>query len=139
MNHVKSAVATLLFVLGAGTAPALAEAPVPLEKEPHINQSLMAGVAGDEIRKNCPGISPRYLVVWDKLYKLKKYAISKGYDRDRVKAFLKDPAQKARVRAMAQAYLKAHGVKPSDRESYCALGRQEIANKSLIGVMLRMK
>ncbi len=133
------------MVLGAilaGLLPvffAAAQAQTPLPQEKHINMSLMAGVIGDEIRKNCPTISPRYLVVWQKLEALKSYAIKKGYKRDEVKKFLKDPVQKARVKKMAAEYMAAHGVKPGDPESYCRLGEEEIARKSLIGQMLRAR
>ncbi len=127
-----------VFVLLAGPAvPAIAKVPLPEER--HINLSLMAGVVGDEIRKNCPTISPRYFVVWQKLEALKQYAIRQGYERDEVKAFLKDPQEKARVRKMAADYMAARGVKPGDAQSYCRLGEEEIAKKSLIGQLLRSR
>ena len=127
----------LAGLLSVFSAAAHAQTPLPQEK--HINMSLMAGVIGDEIRKNCPSISPRYLVVWQKLEALKTYAIKKGYKRDEVKKFLKDPVQKARVKKLAADYMAAHGVKPGDPESYCKLGEEEIARKSLIGQMLRAR
>ena len=137
MTHAKRYITAALVFLIAPAAIAAAKVPLPEEK--HINQSLMAGVVGDEIRKNCPTISPRYFTVWRKLEALKQYAIRQGYEREEVKAFLKDPKEKARVKKMAADYMAARGVKPGDAESYCRLGEEEIAKKSLIGQLLRSR
>lgn len=116
-----------------------ASALTPLPKETHINHSLMSGVAADTIRKVCPSISARMLVAYKKLNGLKSYAVAKGYDEAAVRAFLKNPTEKARVKAMAAAYLKSHGAVVGNAESYCVVGREEIAKKSLIGQMLRAR
>ena len=116
-----------------------ASALTPLPKETHINQSLMSGVAADTIRKVCPSISARMLVAYKKLNGLKTYAVSKGYNEAEVRAFLKNPTEKARVKAMAADYLKSHGAVVGDAESYCTVGREEIAKNSLIGQMLRAR
>ncbi len=125
--------AMAVFAMTTVSASAL----TPLPKEYHINQSLMSGVVADKIRKACPSISARMIVAWSKLNGLKSYAVSKGYKEDDVRAFMKDPVEKARVKNMAADYLKSHGAVVGNAESYCALGREEIAKKSLIGQMLR--
>ena len=76
-------------------------------------------------------------VVWSKLEDLKRYARDKGYPEADVRAFLKDPEQKARIKAEAAEYLKAAGAVEGDPESYCKVGRDEIAKGSLIGSLLR--
>jgi hypothetical protein len=137
MTYVKTTLVTALTVFTLTTGMALAKTPLP--KENHINYSLMAGVVADNIRKTCPSISARMFVAWSKLNALKSYAISKGYTEPEVRAFLKDPKEKARVKGLAADYLKAHGAVEGDPESYCAVGREEIAKKSLIGQMLRAR
>lgn len=127
--------AVTVFALTTATASAL----TPLPKETHINYSLMAGVAADTIRKSCPSISARMITAWSKLNALKAYAIKKGYQEPEVRAFLKNPTEKARVEAMAADYLKSHGAVVGIAESYCKVGREEIAKKSLIGQMLRAR
>ena len=109
----------------------------PLAEEAFINDSLRAGRIGDVIRKTCPTIEARMFVVWSKLEELKRYARDKGYSEDEVRAFLKDPGQKARIKAEAAEYLKAAGAVEGDAESYCKVGRDEIAKGSLIGSLLR--
>lgn len=137
MTYVKTIFVTALTVFSLTSGMVAAKTPLPQEK--HINNSLMAGVVADIIRKTCPDISARMFVAWSKLNALKTYAIRQGYSEPEVRAFLKDPKEKARVKGMAADYLKARGAVAGDPESYCAVGREEIAKKSLIGQMLRAR
>jgi hypothetical protein len=119
----------------AAMSPAWALEPLP--EETHINDSLRAGRIGDVIRKECPTISARMFVVLGKIEDLKRYALQKGYTRDEVEAFIKDRDQKNRLKAEAAAYLTQAGAVEGDPESYCKVGRDEIAKGSLIGALLR--
>lgn len=130
---MKFAPLTLAALLMA--VPAFALEPLPEEK--HINDSLRAGRIGDVIRKTCPTISARMFVVLGKIEALKGYALEKGYTRAEVEAFIKNPDQKARLRAEADAYLAAAGAVAGQPETYCAVGEAEIAQNSLIGQLLR--
>jgi Family of unknown function (DUF5333) len=75
--------------------------------------------------------------VLGKIEDLKRYATNKGYSREEVEAFIKNPEQKARIKAEAAAYLAKAGAVEGDAESYCRVGRDEIAKGSLIGELLR--
>ena len=131
----QSLVASFIAVLPFA-GPAVAS-PVPLEQEAHINDELRAAAAGDILRHTCPSLSARVFVFLGRVNDLQNYALSKGYSQPEVKAFLDDDAQKARVKAEAQAYLAKAGAKPGDIESYCKVGRDEIAKKTPMGQMLR--
>jgi hypothetical protein len=125
-----------IFVLSLMmAAPALALEPLSSEK--HINDSLRAGRIGDVIRKTCPTIDARMFVVWAKIEDLKSYALNKGYTRAEVEAFLDDRNEKNRLKAEAEAWLKEAGAVEGQPETYCKVGRDEIAKKSLIGSLLR--
>lgn len=134
-SSLKSVVFSGALMLGATAATA--QAAVPLAQEPHINQQLMAGAVGDAIRKSCPSISARMVTVYFKMKELENYARKAGYREAEVKVFLKDAAEKARIKGMAADYMAANGVIEGDVESYCTLGRAEIAKGSLIGSLLR--
>ncbi len=140
MTHrITSSLKSALFAGGlafAATAAA-AQAAVPLAQEPHINEQLMAAAVGDVIRKTCPGISARMVTVYFKAKELEDYARKAGYREDEVKAFLKDKAEKARIKALAADYMAANGVVEGDVASYCALGKAEIRKDSVIGSLLR--
>ncbi len=110
---------------------------VPLAEEAHINEELVAAKAGDILRNTCPEVSARWLVIWDKTWALRQYAVQQGYTEPEVKAFLKDPAQKARIQAEAEAYLARAGARPGDVESYCQVGRDEVARGTLLGQIIR--
>jgi len=139
MKHLRRSPLVAALVLAFAPQFAQSAALTPLPQEQHINTSLMAGVVGDEIRRNCPTISARLLVAWFKLEGLKRYALKKGYKRDEVRAFIKSKVQKKRIHALAERYMAAHGVKPGDSASYCRLGEAEIARHSLIGALLWKK
>ena len=115
--------------------PAMAQ--TPLNQEKRINDTLIAGQIGDTIRKTCPSISARMFVVLGELNALEDYARDQGYSEAEVKAFLKDPTEKARIKAAANAYMKKAGAVEGDAESYCVVGRAEIEKGTLAGSLLR--
>lgn len=125
----------LILLLSLLAAPALALEPI--NREPFINDSLIAGRVGDVIRNTCPTISARMIVVYGKLKDLERYARDKGYSEDDFEAFRNDATEKNRMKAQAQAYLRDAGAVEGDVESYCRVGRAEIAKGSLIGELLR--
>ena len=132
-NRVAIAVALAGLTLAA---PALS-GPVPMAQNVHINDELRAGFAGDILRKSCPTISARMLVVMGRLWDLKSYAEEQGYTAEDYNAFRSDPVQKKRLKDEAAAYLAAAGAKSGDVESYCAVGEAEITNDTPLGQLLR--
>lgn len=137
MNRVTKRMSLTLGFAAMLAAATPAFALEPLQDEVHINDSLRAGRIGDVIRKTCPTISARMFVVLGKIEDLKRYAMSKGYSRDEIEAFIKNPEQKARVKAESATYLAEAGAVAGDAESYCRVGRDEIAKGSLVGELLR--
>ena len=87
----------------AVSAPAFARA--ALNQNAHITESLVAGRVGDTIRQTCPSISAKMITAYSKLKDLEKYARAQGYTEDEVKVFMKDPTEKARIKALAADYL----------------------------------
>jgi hypothetical protein len=116
----------------AGTLP-------PINQDSHIINSLLAAAIGDEIRKNCPTISPRMFRVYTKAKALERYALKKGYSEEEIEKFLDSEAEREAMRARRDAYLKANDVVEGDAKSYCSLGMKEIASGSLTGFLLRAR
>jgi hypothetical protein len=133
MTLTKLALASLLSLSGYAASAAA----TPMAQDKHINDELRAGFAGDILRKTCPTISARMFVVVGRLYDLKSYAESHGYTAADYDAFRSDPAEKARLKAEAAAYLAKAGAKPGDVESYCQVGRDEIAKGTPLGTLIR--
>ena len=108
----------------------------PINKEAHINNVLLQGFIGDAIADNCPTIGPRKLRALGELYKLRNYALDKGYSAAEVRAFVTSDTEKARGKAEAADWLKAKGAEPGNPDAYCRIGKEEIEKQSLIGYLL---
>lgn len=109
----------------------------PLAEDQHVVNSLVAGRIGDVIRKNCPTIEARMFRVMSGISELKRHALAKGHDEAEIRAFLKDPVQKKRMKDMAARWLQRAGAIEGDAESFCRVGRSEIARNTLVGSLLR--
>ena len=130
LNFVSLTVAALM---AAGPAMALE----PINQEKYINDTLRQGFIADAIADNCPTIDPRNLRALGELEKLKNYALKKGYTADEIRAFVTSKTEKARGKKEAAAWLKKAGVVEGDPESYCKIGREQIAKGTLAGSLLR--
>ena len=111
----------------------------PLSQEKYINDRLLAARIADRIRRTCPTIDGRILYAYGEARKLKSYAQKKGYSNAQIDAFLDNRQEKDRIYAVAEDYLKRKGARADDPQSFCAVGRQEIANRSVIGSLLVAK
>jgi hypothetical protein len=140
-GHDKEAIAMKLIpaVLIAATLATPAAALEPLAQEKYINDRLIAARIADRIRRTCPSIDGRILYAYGEARKLKRYAETKGYSRAQIDAFLDSKADKARIYAVAEDYLARQGAKAEDPESFCRVGRQEIARNTVIGSLLVAK
>ncbi|WP_438992406.1 DUF5333 domain-containing protein [Lentibacter sp.] len=91
------------------------------------------------ISKECDSISERKLKGLSFLWDLKKRANALGYSDDEINAYRKSDAEKARLRAAGEDYVKSKGLNPKDAADLCKLGYAEIENGSTIGSLLRAK
>ena len=125
----------VLVAAFAGPAAALE----PLSTERHINDSLISARVADRIRKTCPSLDGRVIYAFSQARALKGYARGKGYSEAEIEAFLDNKAERARIYAVAETYLAQKGATEGNAESYCAVGLNEIAARSLIGSLLVAK
>ena len=125
-------------VVAASFCAAQAQAKPALRDVPAIDGALMAVGLADEIRKQCPNISPRYIKALRFVSGLRDKARNMGYSEAEIDAYRKSPAEKARLKAKGNSYLIAHGVTADDPQSYCTLGRAEIEKSSQIGALLKV-
>ncbi len=124
----------LIWSLLAGGA--LAQQLPPLRENRHVVDSLRAAVIADAIRRNCPSIHGRIFLALRKARQLERYALSLGYSKAQIDAFIRSPEEKARIIEMARAYAAQKGVVEGEKETYCRVGREEIANGTLAGQLL---
>lgn len=134
MPMMKPVLLALMLALPLAAPAAALE---PINKDARLNATLLQGFIADKIADNCPTMKPRKMRAVNELFKLRDYALAKGYSHAEVKAFVESKTEKARGKAEADAWLKAQGATPGQTEVYCRLGKEEIAKKSLIGQLLR--
>ena len=111
----------------------------PLAQEKYVNDRLIAARVADRVRRECPSIDARIVYAWTQARALKRYAQDKGYSSAQIDAFLDSKQDKARIYAAAEDYLTRNGAAKGDAESYCRIGRNEIASKSVAGSLLVAK
>lgn len=137
MFNFKSRVMFVASLVLAGLFAMPAQALPDLAKDSYVNERLIGAVVGDQIRRKCTGISPRIWAVFREKRKLEIYATKLGYSKKQMTAFIGKKSEKSRVNAVAAAYLIENGVVEGDAESYCKLGRREIAAETFTGSLLR--
>ncbi|WP_348524702.1 DUF5333 domain-containing protein [Paracoccus marinaquae] len=108
----------------------------PLSQERYINDRLIAARIADRIRRECPSIDGRIVYAYSQARALMKYARKQGYTQAQIEAFLDSKPDRKRIYAVADDYMARNGVKSGDAESYCRLGREEIAKKTVTGSLL---
>lgn len=116
-----------------------AAAKTPLRDVPAIDDNMLRVALAIEISDKCGEIDARTLKGLNYLYSLKRKANKLGYSDDEINAYRKSGAEKARIRARGEAYVKSKGLNPKSAADLCKLGHAEIAQGSVIGSLLRAK
>ncbi len=126
----------LTFGLTLGALPARANE-VPLKDVPYVSEGIIATGIAYEIGRVCPSLSARMLAGVFFLYELQSYAYDLGYSKAEVDGYINDKVEKSRLEAIARERLAEMGAIADQPETYCTVGRQEIAAESQIGKLLR--
>ncbi len=116
----------------------VASAQPGIRNEPVLDEGLFTVGLAHQIRKYCPNISPRMFRAIGFLRDLEKTAKDLGYDEGEIRRHLDSDVEKERMLEREKVYMDARGYERTE-EGYCALGRAEIAQKSDVGALLRLK
>lgn len=125
----------IIAVVAAGQALALA----PLSQVKQINDGLRDMFVADQLRIVCPTLEARMIRGWAFARELQNKARAIGYSKEQIDDFVESKKERRRIEREAQSYMVARGVKAGQPNTYCALGREEIAKASQIGALLRAK
>lgn len=137
---MKTRVFSVLAVVVALANPVSAQEERPyLGDNKPLNDALFAILVADEIRNRCDSISGRVLKGVGMLWNLVNDAKDLGYTDDEIKAYRNSDEAKAVLRARGEALMAEKNVSYDDPETFCRWGRDEIADQSLIGSLLRAK
>lgn len=132
MTRTTLAAIAISIVACAGPAAALP----PLSQERHVNDSLVQARVADMLRRGCPDLDARMIRAFNEARKLKRYALSQGYSEAQIDAFLDNRDERRRIYAQADQYMTENGVVNGQPETFCRLGRQEIAQGTIAGSLL---
>ncbi len=135
----KGRAVALAVMLCAALPAGAANAKPPLRDVPEIEDTLFIVAIADELSKKCDSLSARRLKGLSILLNLRAHANRLGYSDAEIRAQVESDAEKARMRAKGEAYLKSQGVRLDQPETYCAFGRAEIKKSSAIGALLKAK
>jgi hypothetical protein len=138
VSGMKMRFLTVLAVVVALATPASAATDRPAlgENQP-LNDTLLAILVADEIRKQCDSLSGRVLKGIGMLWGIVQDAKELGYNDDEINAYRNSDEAKAVLRARGDAMMAEQNVTYDDPETFCRWGRDEIANETLIGSLLR--
>ena len=129
---------TVLAVVVALATPASAATDRPeLGENQPLNDTLLAILVADEIRKQCDSLSGRVLKGIGMLWGIVQDAKELGYNDDEINVYRNSDEAKAVLRARGDAMMAEQNVTYDDPETFCRWGRDEIANETLIGSLLR--
>ena len=98
--------------------------------------NVMGQTGRGEIRKNCDSIGGRVIKALFYMNSLKQRARERGYSEAEIDAYVDNKAEKRKMRRKGEAYMAAKGVDPEKPETFCDLGRAEIAADTPIGKFL---
>ncbi len=125
----------LMIGLSAGAVSAKS----PLGDVAKVDDTLLYMAIANEIDARCDSIAGRRMKAIRLLWDLKDHVNELGYSDAEIHSFVESDREKARMRKRGEAYLATNGVSYGKPETFCALGRAEIARNSAIGVLLRAK
>ncbi|TDL84240.1 hypothetical protein E2L08_01885 [Palleronia sediminis] len=130
-----SILAALLALMPTLGGAALAQH--ALVNDPTVRQGFYAIGLADEIRKNCPQISPRLVRAYTFLKSLESYALEAGYSQAEIKQLTDNDAAEDALRAEIRADLAARGATAGNTSGFCAVGREEMARGTQAGRLLK--
>ncbi|RJL06251.1 hypothetical protein D3P06_04225 [Paracoccus aestuarii] len=127
--------AALALALLSG--PALARE--PLNQNDYINDRLVQARVADVLRRGCPSIDARLVRALSEARALKRHAQQQGYSDAEIDAFLDSREERQRIYRQADRYMVENGVVNGQPETFCRLGRDEIARQTVAGSLLNAR
>jgi len=102
-----------------------------------ITEGLIATGMAYELSEKCSSLNARTLRGINFLFSLRQHAQELGYSDAEIEAYTDNRAEQDRLEAIARERLAALGVREGDEASYCRVGRDQIAQGSQVGRLLR--
>lgn len=108
----------------------------PLSENAYVNDRLVQARVADVLRRGCPTLDARMVRAFREARALKRHALDQGYSEAQIDAFLDDRQERQRIYTEADRYMRANGVMNGQPDTFCRLGRDEIARQTIAGSLL---
>lgn len=108
-----------------------------IEQDPTIRGGFYTIGLADEIRRNCPQISPRLVRAYSYLKSIERHARDAGYSQAEINALTDNDEAKDALRAQIRADLAERGAGAGNVAGFCEVGREEIARGTQAGRLLQ--
>jgi hypothetical protein len=128
-NSIMSAAVLVMGLTGAAQAAGLKD-------EAEIRNGLLVVGMAYEISEKCGELNARTFRGITTLLNLKSRARQLGYSSDEIDTYVDDKVEKKRLEGIARGQLVQLGVIPGVEETYCAVGREQIATNTGVGRLL---
>jgi len=138
-DHIMSKTFAIMTAASIGLAGlgGMASGQTALKDVTFVTEGIIATGMAYELSEKCPTISARRLRGISYLISLRNYAMEQGFTSAQVKAYTEDKSEEERLKAIAYSRLDALGVRRGNADSYCTVGRAEIARGTATGRLLR--
>lgn len=103
----------------------------------HVRNGIIQVGMAYELSDKCGSLRPRILRGISYLNELKRYALDQGFSEAEIDAYVDNKAEQDRLEAIARRQLAALGVVEGNEATYCRVGRDQIAQQTRVGWMLR--
>ncbi|WP_300518206.1 DUF5333 domain-containing protein [Aliiroseovarius sp.] len=137
MSNTRNALLVAGLLTASAAPAATATDYTAIREDAHIHARLLAASKAYVLQENCDSLKRRKFYLFTEAMKLQRYARGLGYTNKEISAYVDDKTEQARFRALAEPWAFAQGAVKGDGESFCAVGRAEIENKTEVGAFLR--
>ncbi|SMY07794.1 DUF5333 domain-containing protein [Flavimaricola marinus] len=137
MSLKRNLIHSLLLITGFVIVAGATAAKPGLNNEARITNGLIDTAIAYEIGRKCDSLEPRIIQGINFLYELRSHAQSLGYTSAEIDSYIENDAEKDRLEAIARDRLRALGGVEGEWETYCEVGRAQIAAGTQIGRLLR--
>lgn len=124
------------LIAAALLAATPAAAQEPLSQNAYVVDRLIQARVADLVRRGCPSIDARMVRAFREARALKRYAQDQGYSEAQIDAFLDSREERQRIYRQADRYMVERGVVNGQPDTFCRLGRDEIARQTVAGSLL---
>ena len=109
----------------------------PLGEVVELRNGIIAIGIAYELSEKCQTLDARIFRGLNYLSQLRSRARQLGYSEEEIDAYVNDKDEQARLERMARDEIARFGVVEDQPETYCRVGRAQIAQNTLVGWLLR--